>query len=41
MKPWHAWPMLIGDKSYFDFAQSGDAQHWEIDPATLVAMTKR
>jgi hypothetical protein len=40
-KPWHAWPMLIGDRSYFDFAQSGDAPHWEIDPATLVAMTKR
>ena len=40
-KPWHAWPMLIGNRSYFDFAQSGDAQHWEIDPATLIAMTKR
>ncbi|MFZ3351215.1 MAG: hypothetical protein WA268_10160 [Xanthobacteraceae bacterium] len=41
MTPWHAWPILIGDKSYFDFAQSGDVQNWEIDPAVLVSMTKR
>jgi hypothetical protein len=39
--PWHAWPILIGDKSYFDFAQSGNAEDWAIDPARLVPLTKR
>ena len=39
--PWHAWPILIGDKSYFNFAQAGDAQDWQIDPARLVPLTKR
>jgi hypothetical protein len=41
MDPWHAWPILIGDKSYFDFAQSGNAEDWEIDPAGLVPLTQR
>ena len=41
MDPWHAWPILIGDKSYFDFVQSGNAEDWEIDPARLVPLTKR
>jgi len=41
MNPWHAWPILIGDKSYFDFAQSGDAEDWAIDPNALVPLTKR
>jgi hypothetical protein len=41
IEPWHAWPILIGDKSYFDFAQSGDAQDWPIDPARLTPLTSR
>jgi hypothetical protein len=41
MDPWHAWPILIGDKSYFDFAQGDDAPDWQIDPARLVPLTKR
>lgn len=36
MDPWHAWPSLIGDKSYFDLAQSGDAQDWAIDPVNVL-----
>jgi hypothetical protein len=41
MDPWHAWPVLIGDDSYFDYAQSGDAHDWEIDQTQLVSLTKR
>jgi len=41
LDPWHAWPILIGDKSYFDIAKSDDADHWEVDPATLSSLTKR
>jgi hypothetical protein len=41
MDPWHAWPILIGDKSYFDFARAGNAQDWQIDPTRLVPLTKR
>jgi hypothetical protein len=41
MDPWQVWPILIGDKSYFDFARAGDAQDWQIDPARLVPLTKR
>jgi hypothetical protein len=41
MDPWHAWPVLIDGTSYFDFAQSGDAQDWAIDPTKLSALTKR
>jgi hypothetical protein len=41
MDPWHAWPILIGDTSYFDLAQGGDAGRWEIDPTRLVPLTKR
>jgi hypothetical protein len=41
MDPWHAWPILIDDKSYFDFAQSGDALDWEIDRTRLVPLTRR
>jgi hypothetical protein len=39
--PWHAWPILIDGRSYFDFAQAGDPQRWEIDPAGLTPLTKR
>jgi hypothetical protein len=41
MDPWHAWPILIDSTSYFDFAQSGDAQDWAIDPSKLSPLTKR
>jgi hypothetical protein len=41
MDPWHAWPILIDDRSYFDFAQGGDARDWAIDPTQLVPLTQR
>lgn len=41
MDPWHAWPVLVDGKSYFDFAQVGDVQDWEIDPTKMSALTKR
>jgi hypothetical protein len=41
VEPWHAWPILIGDKSYFDFAKSGDARDWPIDPARFTPLTNR
>lgn len=39
--PWLAWPMLVDDVSYFDMAKRGDQPGWEINPETLVALTKR
>jgi hypothetical protein len=39
--PWHAWPILVDGRSYFDFSPAGDAQWWEIDPAGLTPLTKR
>jgi hypothetical protein len=41
MEPWHAWPILIGDRSYFDLGQGGDAQDWSIDQAQLTPLTNR
>jgi hypothetical protein len=41
LSPWYAFPVLIGDKSYFDFAKSDEVALWEFDPASLEAMTKR
>jgi hypothetical protein len=37
----HGWPILIGDRSYFDFAQSGNAEDWEIDQSQLAPLTQR
>jgi hypothetical protein len=39
--PWHAWPMLIDGKTYFDFARGHELTWWEIDPDHLVPLTKR
>jgi hypothetical protein len=41
LSPWYAWPILIGGKSYFDFAESDEVTMWKFDPATLVALTNR
>jgi hypothetical protein len=41
MTPWHAWPILIGDKSYLELVRSGEAEFEEIDPDDLVELTKR
>jgi len=38
---WTMWPMLIGDKSYFDFVRSGEWGYHEIEPTGLVSLTKR
>jgi hypothetical protein len=34
-------PGHLDGASYFDFAQSGDAQDWAIDPTKLSPLTKR
>jgi len=39
--PWHAWPILIDNRSYFDFAKSGELPWWEIEPDGLLPLTKR
>src|SRR5262249_35178931 len=41
LSPWYAFPVLIGDKSYFDFAKGDDVGLWDFDPASLEALTKR
>jgi hypothetical protein len=38
---WWMWPILIGDRSYYDFAKSDETSYWEFDPSKLVALTKR
>ena len=38
---WWMWPILIGDRTYYDIAQSNDAGYWEFDPSKLSALTKR
>ena len=38
---WWMWPILIGDRSYYDFAQSDEPSYWEFDPDKLVAVTSR
>jgi len=37
---WWMWPILIGNRSYFDIARSDDVGYWEFDPNTLTALTK-
>jgi hypothetical protein len=38
---WWMWPILIGERSYYDIARSDDAGYWQFDPSKLVALTKR
>jgi len=38
---WWMWPILIGDRSYYDYAQSDDESYWEFDPSRLTPLTKR
>jgi hypothetical protein len=38
---WWMWPILIGDRSYYDFAQSVETSYWEFDPSKLASLTKR
>jgi hypothetical protein len=38
---WWMWPILIGDRSYYDIAQTDEAGYWEFDPLKLVGLTKR
>jgi hypothetical protein len=38
---WWMWPILIGDRSYYDIARSDEAGYWEFDPSKLVPLTKR
>jgi hypothetical protein len=39
--PWYAWPILIDNVTYFDFAQRYHPIHVEIDPAGLTPVTPR
>jgi hypothetical protein len=42
MEPtWWMWPILIGEHSYYDIAQTDEAGYWEFDPSKLDALTKR
>jgi hypothetical protein len=38
---WWMWPILIGDRSYYDIARSDEPGCWQFDPSKLVALTKR
>jgi hypothetical protein len=38
---WWMWPILIGDRSYYDFARSDEPSYWEFDPDKLTAVTSR
>jgi hypothetical protein len=42
MNPWLAFPILIGDKTYFDLARENKAEvYWKIDNRALTPLTKR
>ena len=38
---WWMWPILIGDRSYYDIARSDEPSYWEFDPSKLLALTNR
>ncbi|WP_338828342.1 hypothetical protein [Bradyrhizobium sp. 27S5] len=38
---WWMWPILIGNRSYYDFARSDEPSYWEFDPDKLVDLTNR
>jgi hypothetical protein len=38
---WWMWPILIGDRTYYDYAQSDDPSYWEFEPSKLASLTKR
>ncbi|KGT73440.1 hypothetical protein MA20_44355 [Bradyrhizobium japonicum] len=38
---WWMWPILIGDRSYDDYAKSDDPSFWEFEPSKLASLTKR
>jgi hypothetical protein len=38
---WWMWPILIGDRSYYDIIQTDEPGYWEFDASKLVALTKR
>jgi hypothetical protein len=40
MTPWHAWPILIGDKAYLELVRSGEAEFEGIDPTELRSLTR-
>jgi hypothetical protein len=39
VEPWYAWPILIGNNTYFDLAKQTQQIHFEIDPAELTSVT--
>ena len=42
MEPtWWMWPILIGERSYYDIAKTDEAGYWEFDPSKLDALTRR
>jgi hypothetical protein len=38
---WWMWPILIGNRSYYDIARSDEPSYWEFDPSKLVDVTSR
>jgi hypothetical protein len=40
-EPWYAWPILIGNDTYFDLAARYHPIHYEIDPTKLTPVTGR
>lgn len=38
---WWMWPILIGDRTYYDIGKSNDPCYWEFDPSQLTPLTKR
>jgi hypothetical protein len=36
---WWIWPILIGNRSYFDIAQSDEPLYWEVDPSAFHDLT--
>ncbi|BAM87660.1 hypothetical protein S58_16520 [Bradyrhizobium oligotrophicum S58] len=38
---WWMYPVLIGDRSYYDIMQTDETSYWEFDPSSLISLTKR
>jgi hypothetical protein len=42
MDPWLGYPILIGEKTFFDLAKENDADiYWKIDQNALTPLTRR
>jgi hypothetical protein len=41
LDPWHVWPILIDNKTYFDLAKEPRQTFWEVNQRALTPLTKR